>query len=132
MKKVLSNLIVALSDKKTSETLQAAAAMGESSLAIITLFTDVRAQQKEMFGTYQQIKGNFSAVISTLKVSISAALNDIPKNSSFITEAGLLVDRDLKMSYRLINAIEGNIKDKVSAINKIIAYFLFSQLLVIT
>lgn len=120
MKNVLSDLIIALSDDKSKETLLAAAKMAQPSLKMIHLYTNVRAQQKEMFKTYQHIKSNFSGGISTLMVSITAALSEIPNNRTFVAQVGKIITKQLTFSYQLINAIKGNHEDKVR-----IGYFAF-------
>ena len=113
MRKALSKLIIAISDHNAPKSLTAAASLAGPTLEMVKLYAFVRAHQKEMFQTYQELKGNFTAGLSTLRVSITAALAQIPTNSSVISEAGILVNKQLKLSYRLINAVEGNHQDKV-------------------
>lgn len=102
MRTGLSALVIAMADRNASASLSAAAALSQASLQLVPLYVFVRTHQKEMFASYQQLKTNFTAAVTALRVSVTAALAKIDLRSALIPKLGAVVARQLQLCYRLV------------------------------
>lgn len=97
MRTGLSALVIAMADRNASASLSAAAALSQASLQLVPLYVFVRTHQKEMFASYQQLKTNFTAAVTALRVSVTAALAKIDLRSALIPKLGAVVARQLQL-----------------------------------